>query len=117
MGKVLTSNSASLEHHIIFCQGARLITEYVLNLAKLFGNIESPALNFAVAGFVVHFDVLLNEVDLKQLGHLYCHIQRHGYDDLQHNDKGPEDFEAIKAGPSFLKCQRIQKGHVFFKAG
>ena len=54
---------------------ASLVREYILNLAQVFADVESPALEGRVRRGVVHFSVPVDEVDLNELDYLNGDIE------------------------------------------
>ena len=45
MAKILPGDAAPLEDHLVLGEGAGLVAEHVLHLAKLLGDVERPALH------------------------------------------------------------------------
>ena len=73
--EVLTHYGTPLEHHLVLCEGPGLVTEHELHLTELFGNVEGAALGALVVYGVIHQSVVMDEVNLHQLGNFYCNIQ------------------------------------------
>ena len=91
--ELLACDAASLEHHLVLGQRARLVAEHVLHLAELLGDVERPALDPLLVHLVPHQGVVVDEVDLGDLGQLNGHIEGEGYDDLENDDVSPESQE------------------------
>ena len=80
--EVFAEESAPLEDHLVLSEGASLVTEHVLDLTQLLGNIQSSTLRAFVVETVVQLSVVVDEVNLDQLGDLYRHVEREGNDHL-----------------------------------
>ena len=91
--EVLPLQSTSLEHHLVLCQGPRLVAEHELHLTQLLRDVESSALGALVVDSIVHESIIVYEVDLHQLGDLDGDVQGQGDDDLEDDDEGPEGEE------------------------
>ena len=73
--EVFAKESAPLEDHLVLSEGAGLVTEHVLDLAQLLGNIQCSTLRAFVVETVVELPVVVDEVNLDQLGDLYRHVE------------------------------------------
>ena len=60
---------------------------YKTHLSQLLWNVECSALDPFIAGVVPHLQVLVNQVDLDQLGTLDGHVKRHRDDNLDRNKR------------------------------
>lgn len=58
---------AAPEHHLVLCQRARLVREYVLHLAQILGDVEGAALQVRIRLLVVKLHILVNDVYLANL--------------------------------------------------
>jgi len=99
---------ATLENHFVLGQGASLITEYVLNLSQLLWNVECSALDPFIAGVVPHPQVLVNQVDLDQLGTLDGHVKGHRDDNLKDNNECPESEKSLEPW-AVVVCPVVQE--------
>lgn len=99
-------NTAATKHHLVLCQGSRLIGKHVLDLTQVLCDVESPTLDPGVLLFVVHVQVVMDEVDLTQLHDLNGHVQRDGNQHLVDTDRK----QLISKGKKLEVC-----GHEVFK--
>ena len=88
--ELLACDAASLEHHLVLGQRARLVAEHVLHLPELLGDVERPALDSLLMHLVPHQGVVVDQVNLGNLGQLNRHIEGKGDDDLENDDESPE---------------------------
>ena len=88
VGVVSPSDRAATEHHLILCEGTRLVREHVLDLAQVLIDVESTTLERPVTRFIVHLHVPVDEVDLSKLDYLYSHVEGHGDDHLEGGEEG-----------------------------
>ena len=100
MTKFLAGDAASLEDHLVLGQRARLVAEHVLHLAELLGDVERPALDPLLVHLVPHQGVVVDEVDLGDLGQLNGYIEGEGDDNLENDYESPESQES---GPKRFK--------------
>ena len=110
MPEFLPSDAASLEDHLVLCQGARLVTEHVLHLPQLLGDVERPALHPLLVHLVPHQGVVVNEVDLGDLCQLNGDIEGEGDDDLENDDECPESEESSPKRFKLLEGEKAMKG-------
>ena len=80
--EVFPHESTSLEHHLVLRESPSLVTEHVLDLTELLGDVESAALGALVVKTVVELAVVVDQVYLDQLGDLNSDVQRERNDHL-----------------------------------
>ena len=100
VAKILPGDAAPLEDHLVLGEGAGLVAEHVLHLAKLLGDVERPALHPLLVHLVPHQLVVVDQPDLRDFGHLDGDVEGEGDDDLEDDDERPEGEEA---GPKGFK--------------
>lgn len=61
---------------MVLRQCASLVRKDVLNLAKVFADVERPALERCVRRSIVHVTVPVDEVDLDELDYLNGNVER-----------------------------------------
>ena len=88
VGVVSPSGRAATEHHLILCEGTRLVREHILDLAQVLIDVESTTLERPVTRFIVHLHVPVDEVNLSKLDYLYSHVEGHGDDHLEGGEEG-----------------------------
>ena len=76
--EVFPKQSAPLEDHLVLSEGPCLVTEHVLDLTQLLRNIQRSTLRAFVMETVVELTVVVDEVNLDQLGDLYRHVEGEG---------------------------------------
>ena len=82
------------EDHLIFRQGASFIREDHLDLAQVFGDVESAADHRLVLLFVVQISVLSDEVYLTHLDKLQGDVERYGDENLKNDHVGQKGNDA-----------------------
>ena len=84
MVEVLAHEGAPLEHHLVLGQCPRLVAGHEPDLAELLGDVEGPTLGALVVHRVVHQLVVVDQVNLDQLGNLNGNIQGQWNYDLKY---------------------------------
>ena len=108
--ELLACDAASLEHHLVLGQRARLVAEHVLHLPELLGDVERPALDSLLMHLVPHQGVVVDQVNLGDLGQLNRHIEGKGDDDLENDDESPESQEASPERLKLVKGEEAMEG-------
>lgn len=85
-------DGATSEHHLVLCQGPRLIGEDVLDLAQVLRDIEGSTLNGQIGLFIIQVKVIVQEEHLPELHQLNGDVQRDGDQHLKRDE--------------FLPCQK-----------
>ena len=110
VAKILPGDAAPLEDHLVLGEGAGLVAEHVLHLAKLLGDVERPALHPLLVHLVPHQRVVVDQPDLRDLGQLDGDVEGEGDDDLEDDDERPEGEEAGPKGFKLVEGEKAMKG-------
>lgn len=88
MVRVLGScDSAAAEQHTVLREGSCLVGEQVLDLSKIFCDVQRSALHSCVQYWVIQIYIILNKIHLSQLHDLDRHIEGNRNQHLQHGNK------------------------------